>query len=184
MKKLVPIFLFIFVLPLFSACAELPEYQALRDVFYKPYTCEIAVKDNDDVYSAAVIYDGDDLVMTFSEPSILCGTSCGRGAEGGYIVYNDLKIPLDSKTDGRIVRGASIWQKLMTPDGEYSVRSSNENGKKVYIMSDGKAEYVFDADKNAPVYIKSGDITITVGDFKNTNDKPSESAGENIESGA
>ena len=71
----------------------------------------------------------------------------------------------------------------MKPDGEYSVRSSTENGKKGYIMSDGKTEYVFDAETNTPVYIKSGDITITVTEFLKADDKPSESAGENIEGG-
>jgi hypothetical protein len=183
MKKFIPLILLISILPLFSACGAAPEADTLKDVFYKPYTCKIAVNDGEDVYSASVTFDGEDSILTFSDPAILCGTGYGKGKDGGYIVYNDLKISLDENSDGKIVRGVSVWHKMMKPDKEYGVRSSTENNKKVYIMSDGKTEYVFDAETDTPVNIKDGDITITFTEFIKTNDKPSESAGEDLAGG-
>lgn len=165
---------FIFLLAV-SFCVLLcscgvPDVKTLSKVLSDPYEAQIAVNDKDNVYTAAVTYDGYSLSLVFSEPDLLCGITYGFKDGKSYIVYNDLNIPFEpgNKKDG-ISGGVLIWKKLLSADGEYTVRRAGEQ----YIMTDGKTEYRFDKETKIPVFIKSGDITITFTDFRAKNDQTS-----------
>ena len=174
MKKL---FIFVFVClsaVLLCSCGSVPDRLTLAKVLKEPYEAKIAVSDNGDVYAASISYDGNTLSLSFSEPELLCGISYGFSEDQSRVVYKDLSIPVDlSAMRDRISGGVLVWKDLLEANGEYTVRRAGDGQKKQYIMTDGKAEYRFDADTNTPAYIKSGDITITFTDFRAKNDQTS-----------
>ena len=170
MKKITVFAFAVIMSAVLCSCTAVPDRLTLSKILYQPYTADIAVCDGDDVYTAALSYDGDKYTLIFSEPALLCGVSYGFTSEECYIVYNDLNIPLDNKNaKSKITGGVFVWKDLLAANGEYTVRSAGEQ----YVMSDGKTEYRFDKETKIPVFIKSGDITITFTDFRAKNGQTS-----------
>lgn len=168
MKKVFITLFAVLLTAVLCSCGAVPDRITLSKALRGPYRADIAVSDGDGVYTAVVSYDGDTTSFEFSEPALLCGISYGFTREKSYMIYNDLTIPFDVKNaQDKISTGVTVWKKLLSADGEYTVRRAGEQ----YVMSDGKTEYRFDAATNLPVCIKSGDITITFTDFKVKNDQ-------------
>ena len=185
MKKIPTAAIIFLLIPLLFSCAGYPSADNTLSALLSPYECEIAVNDGDGIYTAHVSRDGEgELHFDFCEPALLSGTEYVCDKDGLSVVYNDLRIPVGGFSGGKITRGVTVWQKMLTPDGEYGVRTSNDGGKKQYVITNDETEYRFDAETNSPVLIKNGDITITITDFRLKNDKTLQGAGENIESGA
>ena len=184
MKKTLAYTVIFLLIPLLFSCAGTPEAENTLSVLFMPYECEIAVNDGDGIYTARVSRDGaGELHFDFSEPALLSGTEYVCGKDGLSVVYNDLKIPVGDIPGGKITRGVTVWQKMLSPEGEYGVRASSDGGKKQYVITNDETEYRFDAETNSPVLIKNGDITITITDFRLKNDKSLQGAGEDIEEG-
>ena len=185
MKKFISITLLtIFILTVCS-CGALPDKNELCSALLSPYEATAAIRDGDDVYTAKITLDDGVLSLLFSEPALLCGVSYGFTENESYVVYNDLNIPINAeKAAGRFSKGVMVWRDMLTPDGEYTVKSMTDGQKKQYIMTDGKTEYRFDSTGNTPVMIKSGDITITISDFRIKDDKTPESNSADIKGGA
>lgn len=170
---------------LLCSCAGLPDRGSLRSVLETPYEAEAAVTDEDCAYVTRVDRDASGrLTVTFSEPAALCGVSYTHDTDGSRLVYKDLDIPIVAPAADRISSGVLVWMRLLSPSDEYTVRSSSENGKKIYVMSDGKTEYRFDAQTGYPIMIRNEKTTITFTGFRIKNDKPSEGSRPDIKGGA
>ncbi len=185
MKKITSVILLTVFLLAVCSCGAVPDKDELSSALLSPYKATALINDGGDVYTADISLDEKGVLsLCISEPALLCGVSYGFTGDESYVVYNDLMIPLDEeKAAGRFSKGVLVWKDMLSPDGDYSVRSVADKQKKQYVMTDGKTEYRFDGDKK-PVLIKNGDITITISDFRIKNDKASESIGADIESGA
>lgn len=177
MKRIITVFAVI-LLAFLCSCGGAPDQASLTRVLRQPYEAVVAVNEGGSVYTAAVSYDGAALSFEFSEPELLRGISYGFEDGKSRVTYNDISIPVElADTDGGISGGVLVWKDMLEANGEYTVRRAGDGQRKQYALTDGKTEYRFDADKNTPVFIKCGDITITFTDFKVKNDKTSEGAG-------
>ena len=182
MKKLLSAALFALII--LCSCAGLPDRGSLVSVLDTPYEAEAAIAEDGSIYRVLFSRDADGTVtVTFREPFALCGISYAFDGSGSRIVYKDLEIPVNV-SDGGISTGVISWKTLLCADGGYTVRQTTENGRKIYVMSDGETEYRFDAVTGSPMLIKNEKTTITFTEFRNKNDKPSESTGPDITSGA
>ncbi|MBQ7700409.1 MAG: hypothetical protein IJT49_08725 [Clostridia bacterium] len=167
MKKIITAVAVLFSVILCS-CGAAPDAETLLSVLKDPYEAETAISDKDSVYTATVLFDSNALLFKLSAPELLCGVSYGFDKENSYIVYNGQSIPFEADgADDTVSGGVLVWKKLLSANKEYTARRSADQ----YVVTDGKTEYRFDKETKLPLYIKSGNITITFTNFKVKNDK-------------
>ena len=170
MKKVFFLLFAVLLSVLLCSCESVPGVQTLTEALRQPYEAEAEIQDGDDVYTVSVDSDANSVSFCFFEPALLRGVIYGFTDGRCSMDYNGLCIPVDPNgaQDG-LYGGVLVWKKLLAAEGEYTVRRTADN----FVMTDGKTEYLFDKQKKAPVYIKSGDITITFISFRAKNDKTS-----------
>ncbi len=184
MKKIQVFTILLLTVFLLFSCAGAPDTENVLSVMYEPYVCDVAVNDKDVIYAASAKRDAEGNVsFELIQPALLYGTEYVCGKDGLSVVYKDLEIPVGDYAKGKITRGVAVWRDMLCPEGDFIAHVKNDNGVRQYVIANDTAEYRFDAKTKAPVLIKSGDITITITNFRLQNDKSSEGAGENIESG-
>lgn len=166
------------------SCGRVPDRDSLMSVLGAPYDAEAAVTDDGRDYRVTISRDAEGTVrLTFTEPSALSGITYATDGGGSRIVYRDLDIPISAPAGDRVSSGAAVWGRLLSADGEYTVRNSAVNGMKTYTASDGETEYVFDRITRLPVSVKNEKTTIIFTNFRTKNDKSSEGGSPDIEGG-
>ena len=173
MKKISVILLIVFTLSALFSCGAASRYAEAVRILDSPYTASVRIAENGQIYEAAVVRDGTGkLEIGFLEPSLLCGISYGFDEENCSISYGGISVRLEDKnTKDKISSGVYIWRQMLEPDEKKLTGRKVKDGENTYtVVTDGKAEYKFDAETGKPLLITYGDTVISFTEFeKNVN---------------
>ncbi len=166
MKKIAVIFSMIVMLVL-TSCSDNTAHEEMLNVLEDSYTVNAVVKEKGVEYTVRIVNNDDgEFKIVFAQPDTLWGMGYGFDGEDSYLIYNDMSISLEqSALESGAGAGVYRWRRLLSPDGDFTAKTTELDGKQCVMLKDGERQIYFTQDDKKLYKLVCEDTVIVFSEF-------------------